>query len=171
MSRVNISVYKQTMVGSETKTKTKKPLAKSSNRRPAAPPRKAKAKAKASARYSTNMGAVDDDADRYRYTVLPMDVDGNGIPDGDIIEKFDIKTQKVVSRIFVPKKDLDKIVKDMKVAEKTANANANAKVAPSDSIVRVKEKTSFLQSLKTGFGSGIGHAAAGAMVNGIGKLF
>jgi hypothetical protein len=144
----------------------------------AAPPRKrtlggtSNAKAKAAGTGSNAKAkAADDDLDNYRYTVLPVDVDGDGVPDGDIIEKINLKTKQVESRIFVPKRQIDKIVNDMKAAEKKSTNVDNVVVRNASPIVKVADKTSFGQSLKTGFGAGIGFAAANAMVDGVIGLF
>lgn len=115
--------------------------------------------------------------DEYRYTILPVDVDGDGIPDGDIIEKINVKTKVVEKRVFVPKSKIDRIVNRMETAEQqkpvavVPAANANAPPRAVDPIVRVADKTSFGQSLKTGFGMGIGFAASDALVDGVTGLF
>lgn len=124
------------------------------------------------------------------YNVLPIDVDGDGIPDGDLIEM--VKNGKVISRKFVPKEKMKKLAKEIKETEKkngkekktkvifkekalnkkeTPSVNTTATSPTEQPIVRVADATSFGQSLKTGAATGIGITAGSMLVSGIAGLF
>lgn len=124
------------------------------------------------------------------YNVLAIDVDGDGIPDGNLIEK--IQNGKVVSRKFVEDKKMKTLAKEIKKTEndnkkekktrvvfneKTLNkkdnnvTKENITTPQEQPIVRVADATTFGQSLKTGAATGIGITAGSMLVNGIASFF
>jgi hypothetical protein len=125
---------------------------------------------------------------KYHYVVEPVDVDGDGVPDGDLVKQYEGK--KLISTKFVPVSKLKKIAKNVsKVAkeeEKIAKSQKTSvpkerivyKSQPSNSNVKpvvVKDGTNFGQYLKAGVGMGagfaVGHMAVDAVADGIGGLF
>jgi len=66
----------------------------------------------------------------FTYQVLPVDVDGDGIPDGDLVMKINAKGE-TVSRRFISSSKMEQIVEDMKGSEdlrvvKRVNADSAA---------------------------------------------
>ncbi len=68
----------------------------------------------------------------YTYKVSQIDIDGDGIPDGDLIEEIDTKTGQVIRRKFVSSEVLQNIVSDTKSRldeTQATNAGQNKKRA------------------------------------------
>jgi hypothetical protein len=131
-------------------------------------------------------------APKYTYRVRPIDIDGDGIPDGSLVEKLlngavvnrkfvtDAKMSKVVK--FVTDAKMSKVVKSIPVT-KTVNVPKKSVerprvVYPDKKIeiaeqqpVLVADKTSLGQSLKSGFGLGLGLAASEALFDGVANFF
>jgi hypothetical protein len=135
----------------------------------------------------------------FTYRVSHIDIDGDGIPDGDLIEQIDSKGV-VVSRKFVSSDVLQNIVSGVKTKAnqrdiKTGKAplkrikseapglvvmskkRMNAPVPPPpppagvNNQVMVADNTSFGSSLKGSFALGIGFTAGQMLVEGIAGLF
>lgn len=128
--------------------------------------------------------------DGMRYEVVPVDVDGDGIPDGDLV--MYIKGNTIVKRVFIPADKMKQLAQniiddqnarpvrggagaDIRVLSETAMArqtSSSTSAAPAHqqaevpvSKVIVSKKTSFGQSLMDGFGFGIGFGIADAAVD------
>lgn len=123
---------------------------------------------------------------KVQYTVESIDVDGDNIPDGDLVTKY--VNGKVVSRKFVPLAKLKQVVKEAeaeaKVAEaKTASSSSRTpsgtrmvyknmpSVDKTDKPVVVAEQTGFGQYLKAGAGTEAGRLITDAIFTGIASLF
>jgi sRNA-binding protein len=122
------------------------------------------------------------------YNILPIDVDGDGIPDGNLIEQ--VKNGVVIARKFVENKKMEKIATKIKDVDKKNKKEKKTKVVfkekalnkktkadtviPSQQeqpVVRVADATSFAQSLKTGAATGIGATAGSILVKEIFAMF
>lgn len=117
---------------------------------------------------------------KFTYVVRPLDVDGDGIPDGDLIEKVNIKTGEVVSRKFVTSAKSKKIVNSLPRAPvpKTQkqrvvykDSQINRMEQQQQQPIMVADQTTFGQSLKTGFATGLGREAASSLFDAVGGLF
>ena len=123
--------------------------------------------------------------EKFKYKIVPIDVDGDGIPDGDLIEKID-KSGAVVSRKFVTNKKMTKLAKEVKKVQKENPTEKTKKVVVSkkriddpsynqniqdQQVIRVADATTFGQTLKTGAANGIGLTAGSMLVNGIADFF
>lgn len=120
---------------------------------------------------------------KIRYVVEPIDVDGDGIPDGDLVKKY--KGDKLVSQKFVPSKKMKEVLDEaVKYASQTPSAPKKEKKEkvvysrmPGDENkpVIVKSETAFGQHLKAGVGLGAGAAVGATVVHGLfeglGNLF
>lgn len=146
----------------------------------------------AAANNRRNLGGV-------QYRVEQIDVDDDGVPDGDMVTK--IVNGKVVSRKFVPFYKLAEIANNAVASSNNSNRNKNisykvrglnnapaapsrerivyknmpAPVASQNKPVIVQERSGFGEYLKMGAGMGAG-AAAGSMAvhgiaDGLGSLF
>lgn len=111
-----------------------------------------------------------------QYTIESIDVDGDGIPDGDLVTKY--INGKVVSRKFVPLTKLKKIaaniqnqnVKTPKSAPKMVYKNI-PQVQDTNKPVLIQDKTGFAQYIKAGAGHEAGKLATDAVVDGLKDLF
>ena len=122
---------------------------------------------------------------KVQYTVEPIDIDGDSIPDGDLVTKY--VNGKVESRKFVPLTKLKKIAQD---ANNSARENAGPTgktprtpggskivyknmpdVQNTDKPVMVADQTGFGQYIKAGAGLQAGSMATEAVVNGLSSLF
>lgn len=124
-------------------------------------------------------------AKKVQYTVEAIDIDGDNIPDGDLVTKY--VNGKVVSRKFVPLKKLKKAVKDAQAHQQNANDAAPAtprtpggtrivyknmpNVQDTNNPVMVADQTGFGQYIKAGAGLQAGSMATEAVVSGIASLF
>lgn len=122
---------------------------------------------------------------KVQYTVEAIDVDGDNIPDGDLVTKY--VNGKVVSRKYVPLKKLKKVVHDAELANENANVSRGAtprtpggtrivyknmpNVQDTDRPVMVADQTGFGQYIKAGAGLEAGRIATDAVVSGIASLF
>ena len=117
-----------------------------------------------------------------RYVVEPVDVDGDGIPDGDLVKKYDGK--KLISQKFVPAKKMEKIAdrviddmrssganvtmgKRQRLVYKRPEAAQNQEEKP----VLVADKTAFGQYIKQGAGNQFGTSAMDLVFDGLAALF
>jgi hypothetical protein len=106
-----------------------------------------------------------------------VDVDNDGVPDGDIVVAKD-KNGNVVSRKFVPYKKMKKIVDTavsaaaagVKPVKRRAIKPTNPVDMPTSRIV-TEDQTGFAQYLKMGVGLGAGMAVGELAVDGIASLF
>jgi len=111
------------------------------------------------------------------YTVEQIDIDGDGIPDGDLITMW--KKGKAVQRKFVPFKKIKQIVdssaqlaqvpvkKRVKVVKRIRTPTPEGEQQP----VQIQDKTTFGQYIKAGAGTQIGRIAIDAVASKIGELF
>jgi hypothetical protein len=133
----------------------------------------------------------------HTYRVSQIDVDGDGIPDGDLIEEIDSKGV-VVKRKFVSSEVLQKIVSDTKLVDNQSTKRKNSgpppkrfvsdapglavlpnkKMAttqtpyqPNVNQLVVADNTSLGSELKRSFTWGIGMSAGQMLVEGVVGLF
>lgn len=114
------------------------------------------------------------------YTVEAIDVDGDGIPDGDLVTMF--VNGKVVSRKFVPHEKMKQIA-DNAVAQQPQTPGTgrqkrliykNVPAVPDpqrNGPVMVADQTGFAQYIKMGAATQAGALATNAVVDGIAGLF
>ena len=129
----------------------------------------------------------------FQYTVEAIDVDGDGITDGDLVTKWRLKkngTRTLVQHKFVPSEKIKAIVQ--KAATATAakattpqtKTKATAKpailktykgaVAPAaqeQQILQVQDRTKFGQYIKMGAGLEVGRIAIDTVASAISDLF
>jgi hypothetical protein len=112
---------------------------------------------------------------KFTYRVRPIDIDGDNIPDGDLVEKVNAKGQ-VVSRKFVPKDKMEELAKTLPAPKTTRTPkqrvvykdnNMEAQQQP----VMVADQTSLGNHIKAGFGLGLGASAGQALFDGVASLF
>jgi hypothetical protein len=120
------------------------------------------------------------------YSVEAIDVDGDGVPDGDLVTQY--VNGKVVSRKFVPHKKMKQIAnKAIKAAKQPATPGQPQtpqqrkrliyKSVPQvpdpqkNGPVMVADQTGFAQYLKMGAATQAGALATNAVVDGIAGLF
>jgi hypothetical protein len=112
------------------------------------------------------------------YTVEAIDVDGDGIPDGDLVTKF--VNGKVVSRKFVPHEKMKQIADDAAAQQAQTPGRQkriiykNIPAAPDpqrNGPVMVADQTGFAQYIKMGAATQAGTLATNAVVDGIAGLF
>ncbi len=106
---------------------------------------------------------------KVHYTFEPLDTDGDGVPDGDLVTKY--VDGKVDGRPkFVP---LDTMKK--KIAEENQKApQTGAPVAVSGDVnspVQISDQTSFGQYVKQGAGTALGAIATTTVFNALGSIF
>lgn len=118
---------------------------------------------------------------KFTFNVRPLDIDGDNIPDGDLVEKINSKGV-VVSRKFVPYEKIKKIVdnipkepkqttKKTRVIYKDSAITSTPTPGTEQQPVMVADKTGFGQYLKQGFGVGLGASAGKALFDGVASLF
>ena len=103
---------------------------------------------------------------KIRYVVEAVDVDGDGIPDGDLVKKFN--GNKLISQKFVAAREMKKIanVAKQRVVAQQAVAPRQPKqkiiyrtapvVSAENKPVIVQQQTNLGEYLKMGFGVGVG---------------
>jgi len=116
---------------------------------------------------------------KFTFRVRPIDIDGDGIPDGDLVEKVNT-SGIVVNRKFVSHAQMDKMVKAIpKETKVVVKAEPKKRVVYNDKNidsvepqpVLVADKTGLGQSIKNGFGLGLGLAASEALFDGVMGMF
>jgi len=117
----------------------------------------------------------------FQYTIEPIDVDGDGIHDGDLVTKWRLKkdgTRVVVSHKFVAAKKMKEIAKKVsKAANPSSSPNlktykgATPPPAQVAQPVQVQDKTNFGQFVKLGAGVEIGRLAVDAVAGALSDLF
>jgi len=127
---------------------------------------------------------------KYRFLIEKIDIDGDGIPDGDLIKRY--LGDKFIDQKFVPidkYNKLNDIIKDtnnikpsksnpkvkMIYKQKDYTNKINNNQLPTDQRIIVQDNTGFVQKLTSGLGNGlglgIGMAGANAIADGISGLF
>jgi hypothetical protein len=113
-------------------------------------------------------------------TVQAIDVDGDGIPDGDLVSKWLVKpdgTRKLVSHKFVSAKDMQNVAH---TAASAANSKgkklvtykgATPPASQEQQPVQVQDKTTFGQYIKLGAGVEVGRIAVDSVANALSDLF
>ena len=115
---------------------------------------------------------------KVQYTIEPIDVDGDGIPDGDLVSKY--VNGKLMSRKFVALTKLKKIA-DNSSSKSNVQDNSSKKskviyknlpnVQDTDKPVLVQDTTGIAQYIKQGAATQAGRLATDAVVDGIKGLF
>ena len=110
-----------------------------------------------------------------RYVVEPIDIDGDGIPDGDLVKEY--RGDKMLKQKFVPLKKMEQIFDNAihksyrspdRVGEKKEQIIYKREPQhPEDKPLIIKDETSFGQNLKQGLGLGVGVAVGETVVQGI----
>jgi len=113
---------------------------------------------------------------KVQYTVEPIDVDGDNIPDGDLVTKY--VNGKVASRKFVPLSTLKKTFKSKQVPtekqgkkEKIVYKTVPKDISSTDKPVVIQDGTGFGQYVKAGAGATLGSLAVSKLFEGIGSFF
>lgn len=124
---------------------------------------------------------------KVQYTVTPLDVDGDGIPDGDLVTKY--VNGKVETSKYVPLKKLKSeykkaVASASKPKTRTVAAqepqasqkqvvyrNMPQDIQQSNNTVMVSDQTGFGQYVKQGAGFAVGGLAVDAAVSAISGLF
>jgi hypothetical protein len=121
-----------------------------------------------------------------QYTVETIDVDGDGIPDGELVIHY--INGKIKSKKFVPLKKLKKIANDVEKISKAENKKNNKtpktppktpkmiyktipEVQETDKPVLIQDETKFAQYIKAGAGNQIGRLATDAVADALAGLF
>lgn len=116
------------------------------------------------------------------YTVESIDVDGDNVPDGDLVTQW--KNGKVVSRKFVAYKKMQEVTNQILEAPRVAKNKAikvtkrrpvvapkiEATAAPENRVI-VQDDTGFMQLMKQGAGHAAGSIAVNSAVNVLKGLF
>lgn len=100
-----------------------------------------------------------------KYTVEPMPAETiHQSIKGDVVKKY--INGKLVKQKFVSDKKINKLIKKIERKFSKKNGGTVSKnVQPNQ--IEVSDKTTFSQSLKSGFGSGLGFAAAFELIGAI----
>jgi len=123
-------------------------------------------------------------------TVQSIDVDGDGIPDGDLVSKWKLQkdgTRTLVGHKFVSNKGMkavadkaivataykkqSKAVKAVETKALKTYKGATPPASQSTDPVQVQDKTSFGQYVKLGAGAEVGRIAVDTVANALGDLF
>ncbi len=121
----------------------------------------------------------------FRYEIEKIDVDGDGINDGDLIKQIRISDNKVIAQKFVPIKKIQKIVNNaLEQSYKSPNKQGEQKQKiiyvrepkePDNKPVIIQDQTNFSQYVKQGVGMGVGwtvgETVTEGIFSGIGDLF
>lgn len=112
----------------------------------------------------------------FNYTVEAIDVDGDKVPDGDLVTQW--KNGKVVSRKFVAYKKMQEVTNQILAAPRVAKKKAikvtkrRPVVTPSaENRVVVQDDTGFMQLVKQGAGREAGSIAINSAVDVLKGLF
>lgn len=130
---------------------------------------------------------------KVQYTVESIDIDGDGIPDGDMVTKY--VNGKVHSRKFVPLSKMKQISKDVnKITKKDTPKTTKPKtessslrspkeakekivyknipdVADTQKPVLIQDTTGFGQYVKAGAGMAVGSAAVNVAIDAFAGMF
>lgn len=113
---------------------------------------------------------------KVQYTIEPIDVDGDNIPDGDLVTKY--VNGKVASRKFVPISTLKKALKTKPTPpvkqdkkEKIVYKTVPKDISSTNKPVVIQDGTGFGQYVKAGAGATLGSLAVSKLFDGIGNLF
>ena len=108
---------------------------------------------------------------KVHYTFEPLDTDGDGVPDGDLVTKY--VDGKVEGRPkFVPLDTMKKKIQEVNQnAPHTATGPPVAVNQDVNSPVQISDQTSFGQYVKQGAGTALGAIATTTVFNALGSLF
>lgn len=113
----------------------------------------------------------------FQYTIEKIDIDGDGIPDGDLVSQWKLnrKGERVlVSRKFVPIQKIKEIVDNIPKTPKAKTIRTYKKAIPSEPTtapVQIQDKTEFVQYIKQGAGTQIGRIAVDSLAGALGDMF
>ena len=111
------------------------------------------------------------------YTIEKIDINGDRIPDGDLVTKY--VNGKIVARKFVPLKDIKKLAKKKNTLQTPVKEkiklysikNLQQTANQGDNKVVVQNESSFGQYVKMGAGIEVGKLGVDALADGLGNLF
>jgi hypothetical protein len=114
-----------------------------------------------------------------QFTVEPIDIDGDNIPDGDLVTKY--VNGKVVSRKFVQLKKLEAIADGVNTTANASSTNTRGankfvykqmpNITETEKPVLVQDSTGFAQYMKMGAGLTAGQIATTTVFDGLKGLF
>lgn len=109
-----------------------------------------------------------------RYVVEKVDVDGDGIPDGDLVKQYD--DDRLLSQRFVPADKMQALAKN--ATQEAANTGRKEQVVYQRQPLHEEQKplviqsdTSFGHYVKAGAGITLGSVAMEGVLSGLGALF
>lgn len=111
----------------------------------------------------------------FNYTVEAIDVDGDKVPDGDLVTQW--KNGKVVSCRFVAYKKMQEVTNQILAAPRVAKKKAikvtkrRPVVTPGEHRVIIQDDTKFMQLVKQGAGRQLGSLAIDTAVDVLKGLF
>ena len=110
-----------------------------------------------------------------RFVIEKIDVDGDGIPDGDLVKEYE--GDKLLSQKFVPKEKMAEIV-DNALNQQNGNSGPKEKIVYKNEPqnidnkpIVIKDNTNFGQYVKLGAGFEVGRGAVDLLFFGLSELF
>lgn len=115
-------------------------------------------------------------AKKVQYTIEAIDVDGDGVQDGDLVTKY--VNGKIHSRKFVPLAQLKKKLKQTNLKpsigekpQKLVYKQVPQNMENTSKPVIIQESTNFGQYVKAGAGMTVGSLAVNTVFDGLASLF
>jgi hypothetical protein len=109
----------------------------------------------------------------YRFVIEKIDIDGDNIPDGDLVKKYN--GSKLVGQKFVAFDKMKEIADEAMYASKEGTKQKvvyqRMPANEEDKPVIVKDATHFGQYVKAGAGLEVGRVAVDGLVDALGGLF
>jgi len=110
-----------------------------------------------------------------RFVIEKIDVDGDGIPDGDLVKEYE--GDKLLSQKFVPKEKMAEIV-DNALNQPKSNSGPKEKIIYKNEPqnidnkpIVIKDDTNFAQFVKAGIALEVGRGAVDLLFFGLSELF
>jgi hypothetical protein len=129
--------------------------------------------------------SVNRKAAQIQYAIEAIDVDGDGIPDGDLVTQY--KNGKIVARKFVPTTKIKKLVESQVKAQdtvqqisakripKSRNVAVRAQIpenmASTQQAIVVQNRSGFGEYVKAGAGVSLGAVAVSGLMSGLAAIF